>query len=353
MKKYRFFKIVGIFFLLAFVLSCAEDPIERPLGRFERGVLIIHEGAFGANDGELYHYDPTTEELQTDVFESANSRPFAGLLQQVREEGDYFYLVANTGKVEVVRAADLSHVGSVNDAKLQIPRDLQVAGQKLFISDFGPYDASWNNSDSFVAVVSGLQGGTVSEQIPVPSRPEGMALIDGSVWVACTAGASIAVINPESEEVSQLIEVTKGAPYFFAQYGGNWYLYALDASNVYFHRLNSAAFSIDETITIPLANAIYNGNFSLGENGEAYIITSSGSDSQVAKVSIVSGAVMDAEFFSGTHFYGLGFDRSSRSLYIGDHAGWQGNGNVWIVDAQGSLKKSMPAGRGPSGFIFR
>ena len=205
MKKYRFFRHVGILSLLAFAISCVNDPVERPLGQFERGVLILNEGSFGANDGELYHYDPTTEVLQANVFESTNSRPFAGLMQRVRAEGEYLYLVANTGKVEIVDAADLSSIGAVNDAKLQIPRDLQVAGQKLFISDFGPYDASWNNSESFVAVVTGLRGGTVSAQIPVPSRPEGMALIDGRVWVACTSCTSIAVINPDEEEVSQLI----------------------------------------------------------------------------------------------------------------------------------------------------
>ncbi|WP_209330591.1 surface layer protein [Lunatimonas salinarum] len=353
MKKNCFFGNVGFLFLLVFAISCADDPIERPLGRFERGVLIVNEGAFGANDGELYHYNPESGEVQANVFENTNDRPFAGLIQQVREAGELLYLVANTGKVEIVRGDDLSNVGSVIDPTLQIPRDLVVAGEKLFISDFGPYDEFWNSPESFVAVVPGKQGGGVSAKISVPSRPEGMALINGRVWVACTSGQSIAVIAPDTEEVFREIAVPLGAPYFFAQHRGNWYLYAVDGSNVYFHRLNPATFSIAQTIAIPLANAIYNGNFTLAENGEAFIITASDGESSVAKVSIDEGTVLDAAFFSGSDFYGLGFDEVSRLLYVGDHAGWQGNGSVWVVNSEGEMTKTIPVGRGPSGFMFR
>jgi hypothetical protein len=70
-----------LFFLtLVLGLSFACDPVspETPSGEFEDGVLIVNEGAFGANDGEIYHYDPESGEVQPDIFERKNNRPFAG-----------------------------------------------------------------------------------------------------------------------------------------------------------------------------------------------------------------------------------------------------------------------------------
>jgi hypothetical protein len=353
MNIYPFLKNLSLVYVLVLVVSCVGDPIEQPMGKFESGVLIINEGSFGANDGDIHHYDPISGDLQPNVFESVNARPFAGLIQQVRMVDGLAYIVANTGKVEIVQAADFRSVGAVNDSKLKIPRDLQVIGQKLFISDYGPYDENWNNTESFVAVVEGLQGGAVHKQIPVPSRPEGMALIGSELWTACASGSQLVVINPATEEVARTVEVSAGSPHFFVQFGTNWYVYAIDAERVYFHRINRSAYSINETISIPLANAIYNGNFTLGTNGDVYIITTAGASSRVAKVSIETGVVLDAEYFVGSNFYGLGFDSSSNTLYVGDHAGWQGNGQVWKVGPSGSLIDSFQAGRGPSGFLFR
>ena len=56
--------------LALFFVSCTDDGPEIPSGEFERGVLIMNEGAFGANDGEVYHYDPATGEIKTNIFES-------------------------------------------------------------------------------------------------------------------------------------------------------------------------------------------------------------------------------------------------------------------------------------------
>ncbi|WP_373495220.1 DUF5074 domain-containing protein [Aquiflexum sp.] len=167
-------------------VSCTDDGPEIPLGEFEKGVLIINEGAFGANDGEVYHYDPVSGDIKNDIFESKNGRPFAGLIQDIVELEDRMYLVANTGKVELVDPKDFASLGAV-DADLVNSRSLAVANQKLYISDWGPYDPSFQNPDSYIAVVNGLNGGTVSEKIPVPSRPEGLIVAGNFLYVACAA----------------------------------------------------------------------------------------------------------------------------------------------------------------------
>ena len=66
----QFSKYFLLLFLLAMVFSaCDPTTDERPLGVYDSGVLILNEGAFGANDGEVTHLEPSTGTLTSSVFE--------------------------------------------------------------------------------------------------------------------------------------------------------------------------------------------------------------------------------------------------------------------------------------------
>jgi hypothetical protein len=227
-----------------------------------------------------------------------------------------------------------------------------VSGEIIFVSDWGPYDEIWSNPESFVAVVHGLVWGSVGEKIEVPNNPEGMISVNGKVLVACSAAGEIAVIDATNEELEKTVAVA-GNPYFFFNHQSDLYLYARTGENIYFHRINTNDFSVTHTVEIALANSIYNGNFAIGENGEVYVITTGGDSDKVARVSLSNGDIIDEAFYTGSNFYGLGYHRSEGILYIGENNGWQGNGTVMKVSANGELTGTIQAGRGPSGFVFR
>ena len=334
----------------ALLVSCASDPVEMPQGAYEEGVLVINEGAFGANDGEIFHYDTESGEMESAIFEKTNARPFAGLIQNMRSFGAYHYLVANTGKVEIVRTGDFVSVGAVN-GDLVNSRSLLARDGKLFISDWGAYDESWNNPESFIAVVDGLEGGSVRKKIAPSSRPEGMTLLRDRILVACQQEQLITVLNPETETVEKTVPV-RGTPFYFFDFSNHTYLYATDAENVYAHRLDPVTFEVEETQTFGVVNSIYNGNFALTGSGELVVISNQANEDVVVKLSLSTGAVRDARFYSGNNFYGLGYDEATQTLFIGEHAGWQGNGSVLRVNSAGERIDQMSAGRGPSGFYF-
>ncbi|HSI78599.1 MAG TPA: DUF5074 domain-containing protein [Lunatimonas sp.] len=353
MKSIKFYQHLFVSFVLIFAISCVSDPLETPLGEYERGILIINEGAFGANDGEVYHYDREGEGVISNVFERANSRPFAGVIQQLAHHDSYFYMVANTGKVEIVNDADFVSVGAVTGDQLVIPRAIAVAGQKLYISDYGPYDDQWNSPDSFIAVVEGKEGGAVSMTIPVPSQPEGLFVEGDRLLVACTGGKEVVVINTQTDEIILNLPLPEGSPYSFFKYNGQLYLYARSATHVYFYQLNPTSLAITDRIDIPVENSIYNGNFALGENGNVFIIQSGGSADKIVVASLSTGVILDDNLYQGSNFYGVGYDSSTKNLYIGDNAGWQSNGRVLIVNEEGALQQTLEVGKGPSGFLFR
>ena len=218
--------------LLFVFFSCEDSGNERPLGAYETGVLIMNEGAFGTNDGEVYHWDPTKGEMKTDVFETENNRPFAGLLEDMVLEGELMYLIANTGKVEIVNGGDFKSIGAVSSG-LDQPRSLAVAEGKLFISDYGAYQPDFSTPNSYIAIVAGLEGGPVKKKLKVSNKPEDLFVSGPYLWVAGSEEGKVEVIDARSEEVIRSLDV-KGQPVqFFEKNGDLWFclLYTSDAAD--------------------------------------------------------------------------------------------------------------------------
>lgn len=330
-------------------LACDNEGPQIPLGEFESGVLIYNEGAFGANDGEVYHYKGD-DDVSADIFERVNNRPFAGLIQDVLEHDGKTFLVANTGKVEIVDSRDFTSLGAVSEG-LDITRSLVVYDDKLYISDWGAYDGDFNSPDSYIAVVDNLSGGAIQKKIEVSSRPEKMHVLGSRLLVANAQNMDI--VNLEADTLLNTVEI-KGIPAKFLSFEGNLYLYARDAANIYFHRINTNNFTVQSTIEIALAGAT--SNLTLGRNGEVYLLTSTGwpdYDDAVAKVSLSQAQVAEASIFRGSGLYGIGFHPRDNHIYVADNNGFQGNGTVIILDESGSELRTLPVGRGPSGFVFK
>lgn len=348
MKQFRLFS----FLFLWAAFACNPDSPDLPLGAYERGVLISNEGAFGANDGEVFHYDPNSETLKANIFESVNGRPFAGLLQTIVEEQERIYLVANTGKVEIVNAKDFKSLGAVNTDLVQ-PRSAASSNTKLYIADWGPYDASRANPDSYVAVVNNLDGGPVLKKIPVPSRPESLIVQGDFLYVANSAANKLTIVSTTSDEVTGGLDVT-GSPEKLQLINGRLFLFARDAQKVYFHEINQGNQTIQSTKTIDLPNST--SDFAIGDSNEIYVITSSGwpdYNDAIAKINLETAQVVKADWHVGSGFYGIGYDPAAKQVYIANHKGFTGNGTASVVNATGTEVKSLGVGRGPNGFVFK
>lgn len=337
--------------LIFLLFACDESGNERPLGAYDTGVLILNEGAFGANDGEVYHLDPATGTMKENVFEAENNRPFAGLLEDIVLEEDRLYLVANTGKVEIVNPGDFKSFGAVI-GELDQPRSLATARGKLFISDYGPYDASYNTPNSYVAVVSDLDGGIVKKKIEVSSKPEDLYSVGKYVFVAGSEEGKIEIIDAETETIAKTIEVS-GKPVQFFEARGDLWVYSYDAEMIYFQSFHLDNLTKQNSQELPLANAT--SRIALDEEDRIYIITSSGWPDYSDGITIYS--LFDSTFIpdwkTGSGFYGIGYDLERQEIYVSNSKGFQGNGEVIIYNKSGAEVKKMEVGRGPSGFVFR
>lgn len=349
---FKLHQSIWAFALIFILFACDDNSSERPLGAYETGILIMNEGAFGSNDGEVYHIEPASGFLKQNIFETENNRPFAGLLEDMVMEGERLYLVANTGKVEIVNPADFKSRGAVAGG-LDQPRSLAINGNKLFISDYGPYDASYNTPDSYIAVVNGLDGGAVGKKIQVSNKPEDLYSIGKFVLVAGSEENSLQVIDSEFETLTKTL-VVAGSPTQFFTIGNQLWLFAPASDKVYFHRINTSDFNLTETLEMAIPDAT--GKMAIGNNGRIYLLTSTGWPSYedaVASVSLLNSQPFVKDLITGSGFYGIGFDQNRGELYVSNAKGFQGNGNVTVYNESGTVLKTLEVGRGPSGFMMR
>lgn len=332
------------------IFSCDDSGSERPLGKYDNGILIMNEGNFGTNDGEVYHLNPNTEELLPNIFEEENLRPFAGLLEDMVLEGNRLYLVANTGKIEIVNPADFKSLGAVS-AELDQPRSLAVNGDKLFISDYGPYDASYATPDSYVAVVNGLDGGIVSKKITVSNKPEDIFSYGNYIIVAGSEENKIVIIDATQETVISTINLEASPTQFYEEDGILW-VYAVADEEVIFYTVNLSSLSLGTTYTVAVANAT--GKIAFDGDDEMYLLTSSGwpdYNDSVVRIDIEGNNGTATELITGSGFYGIGFDDNLDQVYVANSNGFQGNGSVTILSETGTVIRSFDVGRGPSGFL--
>lgn len=336
--------------LISVSFACSDNGKEKPLGKYNNGILIMNEGNFGTNDGEIYHLNPNTEALLSNIFEAENSRPFAGLLEDMVLEADRLYLVANTGKVEIVNPADFKSLGTVS-ADLDQPRSLAVNGNKLFISDYGPYDAGYATPDSYIAVVNGLDGGVVSKKIEVSSKPEDLFSYGNHIIVTGSEEKKIEIIDATQESVINAIDLEASPRQFYAEDGILW-VYAVSANEVKFYTLNLSTLTQGTTYTVPVANAT--GRIAFDGDDEMYVLTSSGYpdyNDAVVNIDIKGNSASVTEVMTGSGFYGIGYDDERDQIYVANSNGFQGNGTVTVLSETGSVVRSFEVGRGPSGFL--
>lgn len=341
---------LSVLALLIILASCSDSGSEMPRGQYDTGVLIMNEGAYGANDGEVYHLDPSTGVLTANIFELENNRPFAGLLQDMILEQDRLYLVANTGKVEIVNPGDFKSIGAVI-GDLDQPRSLAVSGDKLFISDYGPYNASYETPDSYVAIVSGLNGGTVKKKVEVSSKPEDLFAHGNFIWVASSEESVLEIIDVASETVVETIHVD-GSPVKFFEMNGEVWVYSFTHDHAYFYSLVLSTQSLKQAKSVQVNNPT--GDIAVGEDEKVYITLSSGwpdYEDSVVEVTVAQSSAVP--FINGSGIYGIGYDKARQEVYVANSNGFQGNGRVNIYTHTGAEVSELEVGRGPSGFLFR
>ena len=345
MSKLTFLSVVAVFLLA----SCGNDDESNPPESIG-DVVVVNEGNFGQSNGSITLYDPDSETVSTNVFQSANNGlPLGDVVQSMFIDASEigYVVVNNSRKIEAVDA-DFVSLSTIED-NLANPRYLVSANGRLFVSNWGNFDENFALDQSYVLI---LDAETFEKEgeVATDDGTENLIFTNGFVYASNNFANTVSVIDAGQGTLSATLDVGNSPGEMVVDNGGAIWL---------------------------ICGGSYQGN-----DGAIYKLSSAGAGRQVElEINPGTRLAIDKEsgtlyFFAGTKiwsynieqgtlnkewvtndevvgFYGIGFSASEGVIYAADAKGFQGRGTVYRYTPEGDLLSTFEAGVGPNAFLFR
>lgn len=186
-----------------------------------RGLYVLNEGAFGANNASLWHVAPDWETVTPTVYQAAAGRGLGDTGQSLLINGQRLYIVVNgTSTLEVL---------DLGSGELTLIASLDLAGASpryAVVLDGKAYVSSWALSGLLVIDLGTL---AVVDTIAVGGLPEDVQVLAGLVYAAVPFGPdfspndAVVAVDPAGAEVTQTYRVGIG-PQALAVLDGKLYV---------------------------------------------------------------------------------------------------------------------------------
>lgn len=348
-------KIALLFLSVALLFtSCSNDDDVNPpapLGDYENGILISHEGNFGQGNASVSFtsYDLVT--VENNIFSSVNANPLGDTAQSISFNGDLAYIVLNvSNSIEVVNRYTFESVATINTG-LNNPRYIAFANGKGYVTNWGDGGVA---TDDYLAVID-LNTNTLNGQtISVEEGPEEIIASDDTIYVAHQGGFGqnnvISVINTSTDVVATTLTV--GDVPNSMQLDANGDLWVLsggkpswtgDETAGQLSKINTS----DNSITTIGFGATEHPNHLALDNGTLYYYMSG----SVYKMASSATTLPTTAEITGLSFYGMTVNNSI--LYGVDAADFTSNGNIFAYDlSSNTLSNSATVNIIPGGIYF-
>lgn len=350
----------SIFFLFLTVIafnftSCQEDEVGSDIGSGR--VISVNEGNFGAGNGSISLYDPDNETVENNVFDKVNSKLSASI-QSVSIYQDKTFIICNAAdKIEIVDSETFDRVAApLAGDSLITPRYMTTAGNKAYVTVWGPYGEDYSLNDSKVAVLN-LTDYSIIKMIDTNPGPEDILAVDDKVFVANSFTNTLTVINTQTDAVDTILTINAGPTQL-----------ELDQNNMIWISTKGGFEGTAQFISIDPENYAIGNEVDAGESGVTGKFTMNAdrdsvfflgaapypsTESAVYTFSTTSPVTPASALINGNSFYGIGIDPNSNILYIGDANAFQGEGTVLRYHTNGELIDDFPVGIAPNSFVFQ
>ncbi len=354
-------KIVLLLILSSIFLSCKKEPTSVPqnnlpttlTGKYEAGVFVINEGAFGSGTGTISFYNRGTSVLSNDIFNTENNASLGNIVQSFSIYNKKGYVVVNNAnKVEVVNASTFKSVGTITGFVL--PRYfLEIDSTKAYVTEWGS-----GGVNGAVKVVD-LKTNTIIATINTGKGAEQMVKNNNYVYVTCAGGfgndSVVTVINTNTNAVEANIVV--GSNPNGIKMDANGFLWVLcsgqwNSSFTALEKLGSLVRinSVNNTIakslgflnTQPSSLAInsFKNQLYYSFNNKVYAMDIA--DNFLPSVPLIN-----------KNFYGLDVDPTTNIIYGADAGNFSSNGYTHRYSTLGTKIDSFQVGIIPRGFCFK
>nr|WP_321233095.1 YncE family protein [uncultured Psychroserpens sp.] len=349
-------KKLALFFLSITLIftSCSNDDDTTPalpLGDYENGILISHEGNFGQGNASVsfVSYDLMTTE--NGIFNAVNSSPLGDTAQSIAFNGNFAYIVLNVSNtIEIVNRYTFESVGTISTG-LNNPRHIAFANGKGFVTNWGDGTVT---TDDYLAIIDLSTNMLDAQTISVEEGPEEIVADGNQLYVAHQGGFSqnniVSVVDASSNMVTATITVGDVPNTLQLDASGNlWVLsegkpaWTGDETGGMLSKINTS----NNSVTSFDFGTSEHPNYLAEENGTLYYYMAG----SVYKMDSSASTLPTSAEFAGVNFYGMTVNNST--LYGVDAVDFTSNGELYVYELNtNSLVDSVTLSIIPSGIYF-
>ncbi len=327
-----------------------KDHLQQGLFQFSsNGVFIVNEGNFMYGNATLSYYDPSTKEIQNDIFYRANGLPLGDVAESmtIRQTSGYV-VVNNSGKIYVMDINTGKYTGKITG--LTSPRFIHfVNDQKAYVTDL--YAAK-------ITIVNPVTN-QITNSIPCPNHAstEEMVQFGNNLFVTCWSGdRTVLVIDISKDQI--IAEIKTGEqPCGIVLDKNNkiWVLCQALPGNTstikaVLQRIDPVSMKIERSFEFSVDTKPVKLNID-GPGENIYFLKGN----SICKMPVTADVLPLQPFItlSSKILYGLGIDPVTGDIYVSDALDYQQSGIINRFSSSGKLLDTFKSGIIPGRFCFK
>jgi hypothetical protein len=341
---------LSIFLLASFIsifTSCKKDQPIPPSTNGTAvtpglGAFVVDEGNYLGGNAKISFFNFSDATAVEDLFQPTNTRPLGDVGQSMTLiNGKEYVVVNNSGKIEVVNPSNCFSTNTITG--FTSPRFiLPLSPSKAYVSDL------FANAISIVNLSSNTKTGS----IPFPGESEAMVLANGEVFVSSTDHDKVFVMNPNTDVVTDSIQVAKGGNSM--QMDNNGKLWVLCYGDYFtsapggLYRINTSTHLVEQSF--PFTTLQSPTRLCANTAGDTLYYLDNG----VMRITSTAVVLPGAAFIPQTthSFYGLAIRPGNGEVFVTDAVDYSQRGHLLQYSASGTLMNDAIVGVIPGGIYF-
>jgi len=345
-----------LFVLIQLIISlnsCKPELIPEKEIDISKGVFIVNEGNFMANNGEISFYNTKTGELTNNIYSKQNNEASLGDVVQSMCISDNFGLISvnNSKKIELVNINNFKHVSTISG--LSYPRYIIPVKENIC--------ALSNGKNPGEVCIINISQNKIIKRISVGKEPENLLLLNNKIFVANGAwghDSTMSIINAKTNELVKTITIGDGATNLTSDSNNNIWVLCQGKTKYDFGEdtpsklvcINPDTYEkITEVIIGVTGDDFYPTRITSDKtNGYIYYLESTG----IYRINISNP--QEKKWFIMGSYYGFEVKPENGNVYVFYDNGFTGPGFMTIYDIDGhKISEPLKVGIGCNGAVFK